>query len=484
MIADAFKLSVYLGESMMSGSRLASDVLMDCFDRHGLGLSTLVRGIEGFGINRRIHAQRFPDVSTDLPLLAWAVDERERIEGVLADVDDAVPRGLVTLEHARLATAEDVARADFPDGVGRAGKLTIYCGSGERVHGRPAYREAVALLRAHGASGAIVLAGVDGRLRGRRQKVRLFSGGNGAPMIIISVGPREPLQRALPHLAEVLDEPIVNLEPIAQVKHDGELLEPPPSPAGPAQADTWQTIRVYTRRSAEVNGRALYSELTRSLREVGAAGATTILGDWGFSSDERPHGDKPGRVVSHLPTYTIYIDRPDKVAEVWPLIDELTAEHGIVTSLLVPGYRERAGETVRGTLEVPAQVELPPRPGAGLRIAGPSWGVPDRGGESPWLRDLQDRVREFARLRGGHDPVVRVTLADGERFFLYAIEAGPGREFLTLYPHPERYEQMLETASGRVPARALIVPQRAIAKLELLTRPPRGTRSLVTLRLP
>jgi len=43
---------------------------------------------------------------------------------------------------------------------------------------------------------------------------------------------------------------------------------------------------------------------------------------------------------------------------------------------------------------------------------------------------------------------------------------------------------MLETASGRVPARALIVPQRAIAKLELLTRPPRGTRSLVTLRLP
>ena len=97
---------------------------------------------------------------------------------------------------------------------------------------------------------------------------------------------------------------------------------------------------------------------------------------------------------------------------------------------------------------------------------------------------MRDRVREFARLRGGHDPVVRVTLADGERFFLYAIEPGPGREFLTLYPHPEHYEQMLETSSGRVPPRAVIVPQGAIAKLELLPRPPRGTRSLVTLRLP
>lgn len=29
------------------------------------------------------------------------------------------------------------------------------------------------------------------------------------------------------------------------------------------------------------------------------------------------------------------------LAEAWPLIDELTTEHGIVTSLFVPGYRER-----------------------------------------------------------------------------------------------------------------------------------------------
>ncbi len=33
------------------------------------------------------------------------------------------------------------------------------------------------------------------------------------------------------------------------------------------------------------------------------------------------------------------------------MIDEVTAEHGIVTSLRVPGYRERSGETVNGTLD-------------------------------------------------------------------------------------------------------------------------------------
>lgn len=324
MIADALKLSVYFGEAIESGP------LMDRFDAHNLTAAALTRGIEGFGMNRRIHAERFPDVSTDLPLLAWGIDTRERIMDAMDDIDRVVPRGLVTFESARLATGRDVAGADFPDGPGQAGKLTIYCGADEP------YRRAVALLREHGASGAIVLPGVDGRIHGARRRAHLLSRDGRPPMIIISVGPLPPLRRALPHLAEVLTDPVVTLEPIAQLKHDGEHLEPLPAVAD----DAWNTIRVYTRRTAHVDGHSLYTELTRRLREAGAAGATTILGDWGFSSDEHPHGDRLGRIASHRPTYTIYIDRPARVAALWPLIDEVTAEHGIVTSLPVPGYRE------------------------------------------------------------------------------------------------------------------------------------------------
>jgi PII-like signaling protein len=352
MIADAFKLSVYFGEALTAGPSLASDALMARFAEHGLAAATLLRGIEGFGINRRIHAERFPDVSTDLPLLAFAVDARKRIRAVLDDVDRAVPRGLVTLEQARLASGQDVGRAELPDGPGKAAKLTIYCTAGERTGRRPAYREVVALLRRCGASGATVLPGVDGLLGGRRGRARLFSTNASTPMTIIAVGRRDRLRRSLPRLGDILVEPLVTLEPIAQLKHDGELLEPLPTVASlrPGERDVWQTIRLYTRRSAQANGRALHSELTRRLREAGAAGATTILGDWGFSSDERPYGDRLGRVASHRPTYTVYVDRPRKVAEVWPLIDELTAEHGVVTSRFVPGYRERSGDTVHGSL--------------------------------------------------------------------------------------------------------------------------------------
>jgi PII-like signaling protein len=357
-VTDALKLWVYFGDSQLTGPDLTSDALMDSLARRHVAVSALCRGIEGFGLGRRIHTERFPDVSTDLPLVACAVDSRERIEALLDDVDDVVTEGLVTLEHARLARGEEVAQARFPSGPGRAAKLTVYCRRLERAASRrrPAYREAVEVLRRHGAAGATALLGVDGTNHGRRSRATFSSPRRDAPLVIISVGPTATLAAALPELSEALEQPLVTLEGIAQLKHDGAQLEelPKTSDLDPRGLSVWQTIRVYTRQSAQVHGRALYTELTRRLREAGAAGVTTIRGHWGFSSDEPPHGDKFARFTSHAPTYTTYVDRPSKVAELWPIIDELTAEHGIVTSLFVPAYRERRGERVGGGLRLAA----------------------------------------------------------------------------------------------------------------------------------
>lgn len=361
-MTEALKLWVYFGDSQVTRAELMSDALMDTLARRHVTVSALCRGIEGYGLGRRIHTERFPDVSTDLPLVACAVDSRERIEALLDDVDGVVADGLVTLEYAHLARGEEVADAEFPSQPGRAAKLTIYCGRLERaaIGRRPAYREAVEVLRRHGAAGATALLGVDGTYHGWRRRATFFSPRREAPLMIISVGHRETLAAALPDLSDALEWPLVTLEGIAQVKHDGEQLEELPTAPDldPHGLAVWQTIRVYTRQSAQVNGRALYTELTRRLREAGAAGVTTIRGHWGFSSDEPPHGDKFARFTSHAPTYTTYIDRPSKVAEVWPIIDELTAEHGIVTSLFVPAYRERRGERVGGGLRL-SQITAP-----------------------------------------------------------------------------------------------------------------------------
>ena len=485
MITDGSKLTIYTGESVEVGPILAGEALMSRLVDHRIRIAVLFRGVEGFGINRRIHAVRFPDISTDLPLVVVAIDSHDRIREALGDVDRAVNRGLVTLEQVRIAIGSDVADAEFPPGPGMAAQLTIYCPAGETTRGRPTYREAVATLRRNGAAGAIVLPGVDGLLSGRRGRARLFAANKHTPMAIISIGAPETLQSCLPRLQELFAEPAVTLERLAEVKHDGDLLEPPPRVVQSADRDreVWQAIQVYTRRAAKVNGRVLHAELTRRLRELGAAGATTILGDWGFSSDEPPHGDKVGTVASHRPTYTIYVDRPEKVAEIWPAIDELTASHGVVTSLLVPGYRERAGDSVQGALELPQDVATLWRPQQESEGDG-SWAAGEGAPEpSDWPGAFLARAREFANQRGRREPVVRATLTDGESFFVFAIEHGPSESYLTLYPHPERHDELIKGPDGRqLPPRAVIVPYRSIVKLELLTKLPRGTRSLVTLR--
>ena len=287
------KLSVYFGDAVTVGPRLAADVLMERFEQHGV-VSALLHGSEGYGLHRRIHAERLPDISTDLPLLALAAGEEERIRAALDDVHAAVPKGLVTLEP--LGPADGAA------------ELTVFC---ERGH-----REIVDRLRAAGATAATALAGVDGVL-GHRRRERLFRSGR-APMAVVSVGPAEAL------------EPLGGwLQPVTLLKHHGAHLAP--LPAG----DGWQALRVYARRNHRAGGGAL----TRRLREAGAAGSTTLLGEWGFSGDERPFGDRLGRIDSHRPTVTVCIERAERIAELWPIVDEFTAEHGTVTCSPVADYR-------------------------------------------------------------------------------------------------------------------------------------------------
>jgi PII-like signaling protein len=308
------KLSVYFGDGVTVGPRLSADVLMERFADHGI-VAALLHGSEGYGLHRLLHAERLPDVSTDLPLLALAAGDEERIRAALEDVHAAVPKGLVTLEP--LGPADGAA------------ELTVFCDRG--------HREVVDLMRRAGVTGATVLAGVDGVL-GRRRRERLFRNG-GAPMVVVSVGPAEvlePLRASLPHAW---------LQPVALLKHAGEQLAPLPA------ADGWQAIRVYSRRTHPAGGGAL----TRRLRRVDAAGATTLLGEWGFTGGERPFGDRLGRIASHRPTCTVYIDVAENVARNWPIIDELTAEHGTVTAAPVPVYRSVPGSAPARTGRTPGR---------------------------------------------------------------------------------------------------------------------------------
>jgi PII-like signaling protein len=334
---DCLKLTTYFGERDRTPGGLLGDALLDVYGRERLQASVLLRGTEGFGRRHHLHTDRLLTLSEDLPVVTVAIDTRERIEAVLERVLAIERRGLVTLERARLLRGE-IGVIALPEQLGEATKLTVYLGRQERVNRMPAFAAVTDLLYRRGIAGAAVLLGVDGTSRGRRVRARFFARNADVPMMVIAVGAGKTIARALPELGRLLADPLLTLERVRVCKRDGELLATPHELPGSDEHGLamWQQLSVYTSNVATCDGDPLHLAIIRRLREAGAAGATSMRCIWGFHGDHAPHGDKLFQIRRHVPVLTIAIDTPERTARSFQIVDELTAEHGLVTSEMVP----------------------------------------------------------------------------------------------------------------------------------------------------
>ena len=335
MSHDSLKLTIYFGENDRAGHALLSDALLDAFARQGLRSSVLLRGAEGFGIKQRLRSGRLLTLSEDLPLVAVAVDEPERIEALLPEATAMLGDGLVTLERARGGAAVVAGDSEA--------KLTVYCGRQERIDGRPAFVAIVDLLHERGLSGATVLLGVDGTAHGERRRARFFGRNADVPMMVVSVGATVAIASVMPELEKLLERPLLTVERVRVCRRDGEALAPPVEvPDG-----RWQKLTVY---SSESHG--LHVELIRRLRAAGASGATSLRGLWGFHGDHEPHGDRLLSLRRHVPVSTLIVDEPTAARRWFDIVTEVTARSGLVTSELIPAARVTGPDVRRGALEL------------------------------------------------------------------------------------------------------------------------------------
>jgi PII-like signaling protein len=338
---DCLKLTSYFAEHDTAGRRFLADALLDCYGRHRLATSVLLRGAEGFGSRQHLQTQRLLTLSEDLPMVAVAVDTLQRIERALEEVHALATHGLVTLERARLLTGQ-VGQVRLPEGLAEATKLTLYLGRCERAtSGRPAFLAVVDLLHRHRVDGATVLLGVDGTAHGVRRRARFFGRNTGVPLMVIAVGAGTAIADALAELGALLERPLLTLERIRVLKRDGRrLAEPERLPdADPGGLGIWQKLMVYASEQAEHAGHSLYVQLARRLLHEGAAGATALRGIWGYHGDHPPHGDRLLALRRRVPVLTVVVDTPARIRSWFEIVDELTDQTGLVTCEVVPAFR-------------------------------------------------------------------------------------------------------------------------------------------------
>jgi PII-like signaling protein len=358
---ESLKLTTYFGERDRTDGRLLADALLDLYGEHEIQSSMLLRGMEGFGLEHHLRTDRLLTLSEDLPVVSIALDTPERIECLLDPVREIQRRGLVTLERARMLRGIDTqgaaaAIASIAETGQEATKLTVYIGRHERAAGRAAFAEVCDVLHAEGVAGATVLLGVDGTHHGERRRARFFARNEQVPATIVAIGASEPIARAVSQLHPLLANPLLTIERVRVCKRDGETIAMPHEFTGTDEhgLELWQKLTVVSSEAARHEGAALHVELVRRLREAGAAGVTSLRGIWGFHGEHAPHGDRLLSLRRHVPVMTIAIDTPARTAALFPIFDELTAEHGLLTSEIVPAMAASGRGETRGGLRLAA----------------------------------------------------------------------------------------------------------------------------------
>ena len=108
-------LRVFIGESDRCDGKPLYEVIVRLARKRGLAGATVLRGLEGFGANSRVHTLRILRLSEDLPVVIDSVDDAERIATFLPELDVLVQEGLITLEKVQVIAYRHNGQADPDD---------------------------------------------------------------------------------------------------------------------------------------------------------------------------------------------------------------------------------------------------------------------------------------------------------------------------------------------------------------------------------
>lgn len=99
---EAKLLRIFVGEGDKYKGRPLYEAIVEDARRRGLAGATVLRGPLGYGASSRIHTAKILRLSEDLPMVIEIVDEEDKINAFLPDLDEMISEGLVTLEKVEV----------------------------------------------------------------------------------------------------------------------------------------------------------------------------------------------------------------------------------------------------------------------------------------------------------------------------------------------------------------------------------------------
>lgn len=88
-------LKIFIGEADQWHGEPLYHAIVKKIKENNLAGATVVRGIEGYGANSRVHSARILRLSEDLPIVIEIVDVEDKINNILKVLDDMIKEGLM-----------------------------------------------------------------------------------------------------------------------------------------------------------------------------------------------------------------------------------------------------------------------------------------------------------------------------------------------------------------------------------------------------
>jgi len=94
----AKRLTIFIGESDRYHHHSLCSEIVERARRTGVAGCSVFRGTEGFGATGHLHTTRLLSLSEDLPVAIVIIDDAERIEAFLPQLDELISGGLVIVD--------------------------------------------------------------------------------------------------------------------------------------------------------------------------------------------------------------------------------------------------------------------------------------------------------------------------------------------------------------------------------------------------
>lgn len=216
----AKRLVIYVGENQRWHHKPLWREVVEICRKHGLAGTTATKGIVGFGHSGRVHEDLTPDVMPDLPITIEAIDDAEKIDRALPDLDLVVEDGLIAVQDMQVVKARPRSSREEPRGAphqkltGKAKMLRVHIGANDTWEGEPLHLALVKRFHQLDLAGATAYRGLEGYgATGRIHRQAVFRSGD-EPITVVVVDAADKIEKALPYLDQMVGSGLVAISDV------------------------------------------------------------------------------------------------------------------------------------------------------------------------------------------------------------------------------------------------------------------------------